>query len=461
VHFRKHENRQQLPCQFAVKHQGDAMITADDCMQQDGSTIANDSLLPWIVCLSAALFFFYEFIQMHMFNSISPGLMQDFSVDAESLGYLSATYLYADVAFLLPAGLILDHFSTRRVILLSMSLCVGGTLGFAISHTIFLASLFHFLSGIGNAFCFLACMTLTSRWFPAEKRGVVVGIIVTMAMTGGLMAQTPLATLASSYGWRHALLLDSGLGFAIMALIWYFVADFPNKAMADAHAAAQPEFSVKEYFSGLKRAAKNTQTWFCGLYAGLLNLPIMILGAVYGDLYLNQVHGLPFKQATIATSMVFMGTIFGSLISGFVSDSLLRRRTPMIAGGVLSIATLAWIMLTPQMSFLTAVTAFLLLGLFTSTQVICYPMVIENNPSDITGTAMGLNSVLVMGSAAIAQPLFGFLLKWGWNREIINNIPHYSSADFYRGMMMIMVGFLAALMFILLAKETYCRAQHD
>ena len=47
-------------------------------------TIKSESkFLPWIVCFSAALFFFYEFIQLNMFNAISAQLMQTFSLNAE------------------------------------------------------------------------------------------------------------------------------------------------------------------------------------------------------------------------------------------------------------------------------------------------------------------------------------------------------------------------------------------
>ena len=172
-----------------------------------GADEAEFSFRPWIVCFTAALFFFYEFIQMHMFSSISPELMRDFSLNAEQLGFLSASYLYADVVFLLPAGMILDRISTRTVIIAAMAICITGTLGFALATNVWAAAFFHFLSGIGNAFCFLSCIMLASRWFPPRRQALVIGLIVTMAFIGGALAQTPLSLLAHAVGWRHALLM--------------------------------------------------------------------------------------------------------------------------------------------------------------------------------------------------------------------------------------------------------------
>ncbi len=127
--------------------------------------VPRSNLVAWVVCLSAGLFFLYEFFQLNIFDVINQPLRDEFKLNATELSWMSSAYLWADILFLLPAGIILDRFSTRKVILGSMCLCVLGTVGFALSHTFLVASFFHFLSGIGNAFCFLSCIVLVSHCF--------------------------------------------------------------------------------------------------------------------------------------------------------------------------------------------------------------------------------------------------------------------------------------------------------
>src|SRR5690606_21512991 len=110
----------------------------------------------WLVCLCASLFFFYEFIQMNMFNAISAQLMQAFHINAAQLGRLSAFYFIANVVFLFPAGMLLDRYSARKIILTSLAICVLGTALFASTSSVFFASFFRFMMGIGSAFCFLS-----------------------------------------------------------------------------------------------------------------------------------------------------------------------------------------------------------------------------------------------------------------------------------------------------------------
>lgn len=410
----------------------------------------------WMVCLTASLFFFYEFIQMHMFSSITPQLMREFHLNAVQLGMLSSSYLFADVLVLLPAGVILDRVSTRSVILTAMLICIVGTGGFALSQNYMQAAFFHFLSGIGNGFCFLSCIMLATRWFPAEKRAFVVGVIVTSAMLGGVVAQKPFALLSGMVGWRQTCLYDLALGIVIFSLIWLQVTDAPDPAIV-----AEERSKLKEstsFVPSLISALTNKQNWFCGLYTSLLNLPIMLLDALWGGIYLTQIHNISMEKATMVTSMIFFGMIVGSPSVGWLSDYIGKRRQPMIIGAILSLVTMLVIMQSQNLSYINLLILFFCLGLFTSAQVIAYPMVAESNPANMTGTSMGLASLLIMGGGAVAQPLFGYLIDKNWGGTIVDGVRIYSASDFQTALNIIPIGFVIGLIAVLLSKETRCKS---
>ena len=414
----------------------------------------------WIVCFSAALFFFYEFIQMNFFNAISPQLLASFSMTADQLAKLSSYYFYANLFFLFPAGLILDRFSTRKVILSSMFVCVLGTFLFSLSTQIHTAAIFRFLTGIGSAFCFLSCIRLASRWFPARKMALISGLIVTMAMLGGFVAQTPMTKLTEMIGWRHTVMLDAGFGLLIMLLIASVVKDYPESKKA--HLAQQKD-QLKEigFFSNARQAYFNTQNWLCGLYTCLMNMPVSVLGALMGQLYLEQVQHFSPTDASIITSMIFLGTVVGSPTAGFISDKLGRRKLPMLVGSVISLLIVAMIMSSIHPSFWSLLFLFLALGFFSSTQVISYPTVAESNSPIITASAVSVVSFSVISGYPIAQQLFGRFLDNGWNQLKINNEPIYSAANFHHAMMLLPIGFIIAFFLSLFIKETRCKPSSE
>ena len=275
-------------------------------------------LKPWVVCFSAALFFFYEFIQMNFFNSLSTEIVNEFSLTPEQLGYLSAFYFYANLIFLFPAGLLLDRFSTRRIILTTMLICITGTFLFSLSQNFWQAAFSRFITGIGSAFCFLSAIRLASRWFPIEKMALIAGLIVTLAMAGGIVAQTPITMLSEWIGWRHTILIDGMVGIILFAVIFIFVQDYNCENKNFTENTLSPPSPIN-FWLNLKLSYLNPQNWFCGIYTSLMNSPIAILGSLWGSLYLEKKHFMEPKNAATISAMIFIGTIIGSPFFGAFS----------------------------------------------------------------------------------------------------------------------------------------------
>ncbi|MEM8727761.1 MAG: MFS transporter [Chlamydiota bacterium] len=403
-------------------------------------------MLPWIVCCSASLFFAYELLQLHVMNALSPMLIKDLSLSGTEFATLCSTYLWADVIFLLPAGIILDRFSVRGVILIALLFCLMGTLGLSQSTSLRFASICHFFSGIGNAFCFLSCMMLISRWFPKERQAFSIGLMVTVGMLGGVIAQGPFSILAKYFSWRQALLIDALIGVGLFAVIFTFVKDSPEK-MKQLRTESIP------FFQGVKRSILNFHNICCGLYTCFMNLPLMLIGAVWGSLFLTQVHGLELGTASFIAGMICIGTIVGSPLFGWASDRLRKRRPLMIFGGISSMILFGIILYLSHPGAHLFAILFFALGFLTSAQTLGYPAIGENTPKELTGTSMSVAAVIIMGLPALIQPLLGKLLDWSWNGTIVDGAPFYSASDFRLMFLIFPIGFAISLLTLIKIKD--------
>lgn len=419
----------------------------------ENAPIANKKL-PWVVCFSAALFFFYEFIQMNMFNAISANLMHAFSLNATGLGKLSAYYFYANLLFLPIAGALLDRYSTRKIILFSLFLCIVGIAAFALTSSFIWASVFRFMSGIGSAFCFLSSIRLASRWFPAKNMALVSGLIVTMAMLGGMVAQTPLTLLVEWVGWRHALFFDAGLGIIIFFVIYNFVQDYPiNLHHQQTH--FYQELSKMGFLKSWRLAYLNPQNSLCGLYVSLLNLPVALLGAIWGSLFLQQADHFSATEASFAPSLLFIGTIIGGPVVGWASDKIQKRIPLMMLGVIISQLLVIMIICLSGIGIITIALLFFSLGFFTSCQVLCYPLVAASNPKSITATSVSVVSFMAIGGYAVFQPLFGWLMDTNFQGTVLNQIRIYSPSDYHRALLIIPIGFCIAFIATFLMREPH------
>ncbi|KTD45159.1 MFS transporter [Legionella quateirensis] len=406
------------------------------------------SLLPWIVCFAATLFFFYEFIQGNMFASIAANIMQDYHIQADKMAYLSSIYYLSNVLFLFIAGMILDRFSIKNTILIAMMLCVVSTFILAYSHSFYVALFCRFITGIGSAFCFLGPVRLASHWFPPKRMALVTGAIVTMAMTGGMLAQYPLTKLVAYVGWRQAVQDVGILGFAMLVVMFFWIKERPQVAI-------KKEGQPIKIFAAAKQAYFNPQYLRAALYTSLMNMAIAVFGAMMGTLYLEQRLSVSPEQASMVNGMLFFGAIVGAPLVGWLSDRVGLRILPMKVGVLASMLTLLAVLYLP-VSLNTMAVLFFLLGFFTSAQVISYALVAESSSPMMTATAVSVISILTQGGYLVYQNLFSTLLTNYGGMHLINGVPVYLLEAYQHAAIILPAGLAIAFLLLFGLKETNC-----
>lgn len=410
----------------------------------------------WGVVIIAALFFFYEFIQMNMFNTINLALREAFHLTAQQMGVMSSFYFIANVVFLVVAGSLLDRYSTRKVILVSLAVCILGTALFAYSTSFGWACVFRFMTGIGSAFCFLSVIRLASRWFKTDRMALVIGVVVTIAMIGGMVAQTPMAMLVEAVQWRHALLIDAAVGIFVWLLIASLVRDYPKGQVA-VHVRETQAIRELGQWRSMTRAFLNVRNWCAGLYGCFMNLPLGLLGGLWGSTYLTTVHHLDSISATSVSMMMFVGMIVGSPLAGWISDRIKRRRLPMLVGAVLAFVLMSMILYLPHWNFEGLLIAFFGLGLIIGTQIISYPLVAENSARILTAMSVSVVNISVQGGIGIFQSVFGRLLDTAAITRLHHTTLHFTASDFHFAMQLFPIGFVIAFVMACCVRETYCK----
>lgn len=258
------------------------------------------------------------------------------------------------------------------------------------------------------------------------------GLVVTIGFTGGMLAHAPVAYLLKSLSWQQVLDLDIGLGLFILGLIVTFVEDAP-KGFTVTHKKQH------SWYKGFLAVFKVPQTFLAGLYISLLNLPMMVLCALWGISYLEVVHQLPVVIGTYIVSALFIGSIIGCPVLGFLSDYYKTRKKVMILGIIGTLLSVLPLCVGGQYTAVGLALLFFLIGFFSSAQVIGYPLIAEINDKTQVGEATGIASLIVMGGAGLGQMLFGFLMQQHQDLQAV-----YTAADFQYAMGMFPVALIIA-----------------
>ncbi len=363
-------------------------------------------------CLVAGLYFLFAFANLNIINSISSELISFRELNNFEVGFLSSVYLYAIAIFFIPSGILLDKFSTRNLMLTGMGISVIFSFLFIFSKNFYLLVLIRFILGVMHTIGFLGSIRVATLGIKKDQV-FKVGIVVSLGIFGGLLVQSPMVLLIEHFGWKSALLALSSLGLLIW-LLMYFLLDKQNPTSKK---ITLPSF--KEWFFNTSKIFKKTTNWFCAFYTCFLNAPIITLGALWGDKYLEINKNFSFIDSSYIISSMYFGVLIGSIAIGWISDKLSKDKLLMLVGFVFSIVLLAMIIfMRGNYHFYLIWILFFLLGVFICTQNLSYKIISNINSLANNSTAIGIASVIIMGGGALIQMIFTSLTNQTQNFNI-------------------------------------------
>eukprot|EP01035_Chromulina_nebulosa_P022500 gene22500-29137_t len=381
----------------------------------------------YAIWASVALFFFYQYILR-----VSPSIMVnelrfDFSLTAEQFSYFGAFNLYAYSLLQIPVGLLVDKFGVKRIVTLSIALCVFATIIGSFTHNLYIAYLSRFLMGAGSACSFMCTLKIVVDYIPKNKNGLWMGITLALGVAGALVAGKPLSLAMDLYGWRHALLLTTIIGVSIFVLVFIVFPreNSPVQAIGNKTSARDIFLSVREIMS----------TKMVLIYAFLavgLYTPLSVMADLWGVAYIMSKFNLDRSSAAEVSMMLYVGLCIGSLTLPIIAEKYhaLNKMITLCILGIL--VTLCTILFLPNAGKVEISTLFLLLGIFCGAETLCFTGVVQFAPIGKTGVTLGVTNTANMLGGAIAQQIIGFVLDhFLWNGALdMNGHRLYSNSDY-------------------------------
>ncbi|MEE9334837.1 MAG: MFS transporter [Granulosicoccaceae bacterium] len=395
-------------------------------------------------------FFLYAFVQRVSPSVMTGELMREFNADGTTIGALSSMYFYTYAAIQIPVGVLIDRYGPRKLLAMSAVVSAVASLGFALSPSVFAASISRAFIGASVAFAFVGTLSIASTFFKPARFAMLAGILLAVGMAGAIVGQAPLRLLVELTGWRGSYYVLALWALVMSALAWLVIPSRPLRAATadtvDRPMIAWPVFS-------------NLQTWVCGGIGFGLTAVMLAFGGLWSVPWLTTVYGLPTADASLLTSTMFIGWMIGSPIAGWLSDRIQRRKPVLIAGALLSLLSFAIIILLPELSRPSLSALYFLSGLGGGCMVVCFGLVREWNTPKGNATAIGFANMCVVASGALLQPLVGRMLDNRWQGAVNEGVRQYPADAFQAAFIVLLVVLFAANLCIGLVKESYCQAQ--
>lgn len=372
--------------------------------QVAGRDVEATSFKGWLIWGTAALFYLYEFFVRVAPSAMEPELQAHFGLSAEALGAAAGAYYFIYSPMQLFSGTVIDRFGPKRTLVVAALICALGAFVEVLGTSPFLLSAARFMQGLGSAFAFVGTMYLAADWFPRSMLALLAGLTTSLGMAGAIIGNSGTAFMVETIGWQRALVAAGALGIVIMLLILLVVRPHP---LAGERAAARP---APHILHALKVVWSNPQSWYLGIVGAALYMPLSILGALWGEDYIAAVTGANADQAAAAVSVMYVGWLVGGPVAGFVSDRYGARRILLLGASIATCVVTLAIAFISQVSITGMYALMLLLGLASTSQVVCFAAAVEHNPPEVTGTAIAATNMMIMLLGGLGEWGFGVLL---------------------------------------------------
>ena len=159
------------------------------------SRLTDRAYLAWT---AVAVAYAIAFLQRVSPQSVSLSFMHDFNTDAAGVAMLASSYFWGYTLMQIPAGLLVDRYGVKRVVLVSMIASSLGSAAFALAPNLLDVLAARLVVACGDALVFTALLKLVAQSFSDERFGMMSGISQVSGYVGGVIATTPLSGLPAS-----------------------------------------------------------------------------------------------------------------------------------------------------------------------------------------------------------------------------------------------------------------------
>lgn len=366
------------------------------------SRLTDRAYLAWA---TVAIAYAIAFLQRVSPQSISLNFMLDFNTDAAGVAMLASSYFWGYTLMQIPAGLLVDRYGVKRVVLLSMIASSLGSAAFALAPSLLDVFAARLIVACGDALVFTALLKLVAQSFADERFGMMSGISQVSGYVGGVIATTPLAAAVSGFGWRACFLFIACVGIA--NLVFAKLALKPD-------AASHSNKTLKAVVVAARQSLAHIANWGCAMTFASHFAVVTTLSGVWGIPMVAHFFNISPAAAGTPLLAFMIGNAFGSVFLGHAADraaATLDRALIRIC--VLRIILIA--MLLPPAAhafgFVYVSIVFTALGLVAGGTV---PLVLKCvkklYTSDLIGVGASVNTTAAGIFAGISQPIIGFAM---------------------------------------------------
>ncbi len=348
-------------------------------------------------------------------------------LDSSDLGMIGSALLFAYAIGKFVNGFIADYCNIKRfmatgLIVSAAANALMGLLGVAHSviPTAVILAAFVIMWGVNGWVQSMGAppsIISLSRWFPLTERGTYYGFFSASHNLGEFFSFIFVGSIVTLAGWQAGFFGSAIAGVIGVLIIVFFLHDTPeSKGLpsieAIAHEKKTGDTTAESTREIQRKVLRTPAVWVLAAASAFMYISRYAING-WGILFLQEAKGFSDAEAISIVSINALLGIFGTVLSGWFSDTLFKgdRRMPALIFGVLNSVALVIFLYGGDAKWVN-VLAMVLFGIAIGV-LICFLgglMAVDIVPRKATGAALGVVGIASYVAAGIQDVVSGWLI---------------------------------------------------
>jgi predicted MFS family arabinose efflux permease len=351
-------------------------------------------VIAWMVWIIASIFYGYQYILRVMPNIMLDDIMQQFNIDAATMGQFSGVYYIGYSLMHLPIGILLDRFGPRKVMSACILLSVVGIAPLMFAEHWAYPIVGRLILGIGSSAAILGLFKIVRMSFSEKYFTRMLSLAVTIGLIGAIYGGAPLSYMREVYGYQAVVKLFALAGIGLALATYLIVPD-------------QKSQNQEKVIANIKEVLSNGKVICCCLFAGMMVGPLEGFADVWSTVFLKHVYGFDASLSASLPSMIFIGMCFGSPVLSMIAEKAGNHLTTIIAAGLVMALIFSGLVIS-HFSIGILTFSFVLVGVCCSYQILAIYKASTYARAEVAGLTTAVANMIIMIFG------YGFHSIMGW-----------------------------------------------
>lgn len=291
---------------------------------------------PWIVWATGLLAYVVAVLDRTTLGVSGLAAADRFSAGPSLLSTFVVLQVVVYAGAQVPAGLLLDRYGSRALIVTGAALMASGQLALAFTESLPAALAARAVVGLGDAVTFISVLRLVPHWFAPRQIPLVTQLTGIWGQLGQVLSALPFLAVLSASGWTVAYASVAAFGVLSIVLTLLIVKNTP-----DGSATPAQTMSVRETMTSVKTVWLRPGTRL-GFFTHMgTQFSITVFALMWGVPYLTEAQGLSSGVAGALLSLSVAAAIGAGVLIGILTGRYPHRRSRMVLAIIASNA-LVW-----------------------------------------------------------------------------------------------------------------------